>query len=200
MVPVRSLVERPCRTVEAGVELTLLVLSVSPLGLAAVDQASGAIVRAGAELLDGLALRPYDVVSVSLAESGGPFDRTQPESVALASPPRPLHRLTPRRAERWVRPVLHPEWTHILGFAGPAIPFWELDGTRPSVAVIPARASVGVDDEGLLRCRFLWRTLVHDLPMTVHRDSPIPGDTSRVVVALTAPVEGHCYKVVTGLL
>ena len=200
MGSVRTLVERPCRTVEAGVELTLLVLSVSPLGLAAVDQASGAIVRASTELLDGLILRPYDVVSVSLAENEGPFDRTQPEFVALAGAPLPLHRLTPRRAEKWLRPVLHPEWTHILGFAGPAIPFWELDGARPSVAVIPARAAVGVDGEGLLRCRFLWRTLLHDLPMTVHRDTPLPREASRVVVALTAPVEGHCYKVVTGVL
>jgi len=197
---VRTMVERPRRARQAGSELTLLVLSVSPLGLAAVDLDSGAVVRAGTDLLEGLVLRPYDVVSARLANSVGPLDPTQPESVAFATAPRPVRHLTARRAERWLRPVLHPEWTHLLGFAGPAVPFWELDGTRPSVAVIPARAAIGHDDDGLLRCRFLWRTLLHDLPMVVRRGTPLPREAARVVVALTTPVEGHCYKVVTGLL
>lgn len=200
MVSVRTMVEQRRRTGRAGVEMDLLVLSVSPLGLAAVDLASGAVVRTGTELLDGLVLRPYDVVGARLASGAAPLDPSQPESVALASAPRPLRRVTPRRAERWLRPLLHPEWAHLLGFAGPAIPFWELDGTRPSVAVVPARAVVGTDDDGRPRCRFLWRTLPHDLPLAVRRDTRLPRQADRVVVALTAPLEGHCYKVVTGLL
>lgn len=183
-----------------GVELSLLVLSVSALGLAAVDLASGAVVRADAGFLSGLGIRPYDVVSALLAADSGPLDRTQPEAVALAGPPVPLRRLTPRRADRWLRPLLHPERAHILGFAGPSVPFWELDGSRPSVAVVEASAAVGVGDDGLLRCRFLWRTLVHDLPVVAARGAALPSTADRVVVALTPPVEGHCYKVVTGLL
>lgn len=194
------MVEQPRRAAEAGVELTLLVLSVSPLGLAAVDMDSGALVRTGAEPLDGVVLRPYDVISVRLAASPEPVDPTQPEAVVLATRPRPLRHLTARRAERWLRPVLHPERTHILGFAGPAVPYWELDGTRPSVAVVPARATMGVDADGLVRCRFLWRTLPHDLPVAVRRDTHMLREGTHVVVGLTAPVEGHCYKVVTGLL
>ena len=194
----RTLVERPRRTDEAGVELTLMVLSVSNLGLAAVDLASGAVVRTGSHQLDGVALRPYDVVSARLATGPEPLDPTQPEAVALAEAPVPLRRLTARRAERWLRPLHHPEWSHLLGFAGPSIPFWALDGTRPSVAVLPARGTAGMDDGGRLRCRFLWRTLVHDLPMAESRGAP--RETTRVVVALTSPLEGHCYKVVVGLL
>lgn len=197
---VRTLVERPCRADAAGVELTLLVLSVSTLGLAAVDLASGAVLRSGPDQLKGLALRPYDVVSARLAGGTQVPDGTQPEAVTFAAAPRAVRHLTPRRAERWLRPLLHPEWAHLLGFAGPAIPFWQLDGTRPSVAVVSAHATLGLDDDGLLRCRFLWRTLVHDLPVAVRRRTRLPSEADRFVVALTPPVEGHCYKVVTGLL
>lgn len=188
------------RSREAGVELKLLVLSVSALGLAAVDLASGAVVRTGAGVLDVPTLRPYDVVRARVAEDAEPLDPTQPEAVALAGPPRPIRRLGPRQADRWLRPVLHPERVQLLGFAGPSIPFWQLDGGRPSVAVAETRATVGVDDDGLLRCRFVWRTLVHDLPMAAGRGTPGPTEAGMVVLALTPPVEGHCYKVVTGLL
>jgi len=198
-VVVRTLVEQPRRTGEAGVELTLMVLSVSNLGLAAVDLASGAVVRTGRDRLDRVALRPYDVVGARLAARDELPDPTQPEAVALAEAPRPLRRLTPRRAERWLRPILHPEWAHLLGFAGPAIPYWQLDGTRPSVAVVPARATIGIDDDGRLRCRLLWRTLVHDLPVAVDRSARLPIEATHVVVALTSPIQGHCYKVVTGI-
>jgi len=120
--------------------------------------------------------------------------------VVLTGPPRPLGRLTLRQADRWLRPLLHPERSHLLGFAGPSISFWELDGSRPSVAVAATRAVVGRGDDGLVRCRFLWRTLVHDLPVAAPRGAPLPTEAERVVIALTAPVDGHCYKVVSGLL
>jgi len=197
---VRTLVDPPHRSEENGVELSLLVLSVSRLGLAAVDLDSGAVVRTRLAELVSLDLRPYDVIGAQLTMDVEPRDHGQPEAVALAGPPRPLRRLTPRRADRWLRPLLHPERSHLLGFAGPSIPFWELDGTRPSVAVAATRVVVGVGEDGLLRCRFLWRTLVHDLPIAVGRGTALPPEADRFVVALTPPVEGHCYKVVTGLL
>ena len=200
MDSVRTMLEPLRRSGEDGDELSLLVLSVSALGLAAVDLASGAVVRTDASLLDGLDLRPYDVVRAHLAVAEEAPDRTQPEAVTLARPPHPLGHLTARRADRWLRPLLHPERAHLLGFAGPAIPFWELDGSRPSVAIAATRAAVGFGNDGLVRCRFLWRTLVHDLPVATARGASLPSDGERVVVALTPPVEGHCYKVVTGIL
>lgn len=200
MGAVRTMLAPPRRSGEEGVKLSLLVLSVSALGLAAVDLASGAVLRTGPALLAGLQLRPYDVVSARLARDAEPLDPTQPEAVALAGPPRTLHRISPRRADRWLRPLLHPERTHLLGFAGPSVPFWELDGSRPSVALVASQARVVRGDDGLLRCRFVWRTLVHDLPVAAARGAIVPHEASRVVVALTPPVEGHCSKVVTGLL
>jgi len=68
------------------------------------------------------------------------------------------------------------------------------------VSIAATRALVGVGDDGLLRCRFLWRTLVHDLPVAVGHGTSLPSEAGRVVVGLSAPVEGHCYKFVTGLL
>lgn len=200
MVDVRAMLEPPRRSGEVGVELSLLVLSVSALGLAAVDLASGAVVRTGAACVAGLDLQPYDVVSANLAADPEPLDRTQPEAVSLAEPPTLVRRVAPRRADRWLRPLLHPERTHLLGFAGPSIPFWQLDGSRPSVAVVAAPAKTGRDGDGLLHCRFLWRTLVHDLPVAASPGTSVPSEASKVVVALTSPIEGHCYKVVTGLL
>jgi hypothetical protein len=197
---VRTMLAPPRRSGEVGVELSLLVLSVSSLGLAAVDLASGAVVRAGADQLADLDLRPYDVVSARLADGIEPLDPTQPEAVSLAEPPTPVRRIAPRRADRWLRPLLHPERSHLLGFAGPSIPFWELDGRRPSIALLAAPARVAVGDDGLLRCRFLWLSLIHDLPVAASRGTTFPNDASHVVVALTPPVEGHCYKVVTGVL
>ena len=200
MGAVRTMVAPPRRSAEEGIELSLLVLSVSELGLAAVDLASGAIVRAGVEDVHGVELHPYDVVSARLAADSEPLDRTQPEAVVLDGAPTPLHRLAPRRADRWLRPLLHPERCHLLGFAGPSIPFWELDGSRPSVALVAAPAQVRSTRDGALRCRFLWRSLVHDLPLVAGPAASLPAEASRVVVALTAPIEGHCHKVVAGLL
>ncbi len=196
----RTLVEQPRRAGEAGVELTLMVLSISSLGLTAVDLASGAMLRTSGEHLEHLGLCPYDVISARLAEEPDPCDPTQPEAVTFDSVPTQLRSLAPRRAERWLRPLLHPERTHLLGFAGPAIPFWRLDGTRPSVAVVPARATLGTDDDGRLRCRFPWGTLVHDLPVAAGHSTNLLVEPSRVVVALIPPAGGHCYKVVTGLI
>jgi hypothetical protein len=194
------MVEPPRRSAEEGVELSLLVLSISALGMTAVDLASGAVVRTNESQLDGVELRPYDVVGARLADEPQPFDPTQPEAVVLAEPPRCLRRVAPRRADRWLRPLLHPERSHLLGFAGPSLPFWQLDGNRPSVALVAAPAAVRVDDQGLPRCRFLWRSLVHDLPLAVRSGAELPAEAAKVVVALTPPIEGHCYKVVTGLL
>ena len=68
------------------------------------------------------------------------------------------------------------------------------------MALVAAPAAIGVGDDGDVRCRFPWRTLVHDLPVAVARGVSLPRAAERVVVALTPPVGGHCYKVVTGLL
>jgi len=203
------MVDVPRRSVQAGVELSLLVLAASAVGLAAVDLDSGALLRA-ARVPGHLDLRPLDVIRARLAPTEEE-DPTQPEAVELAGPPTPVGTLGGRRAERWLRPLLHPEFSHLLGFAGPAIPFWELNGDRPSLALLPGRPSLRVDPEGVVHCRFVWRNLTHDLPVADRRvcDAVTRGhdlvktlgfEPERMVVALTPPWNGHCYKVVASLL
>jgi hypothetical protein len=186
----------PRRAMDVGAHLSLLVLGTSPLGLAAVDLASGAFVRAA---VDGAGLTPFDVVETHL-DADQEADRTQPEAVRLAPVAKVVDHLQPRHAERWLRPLLHPTNSHLLGFAGPAIPFWELDGSRPSVGLVDAPAEVVASAAGLPRCRFVWRGLVHDMPIAARLGARLPRKAARLLIALTPPVDGHCYKVVAGLL
>jgi hypothetical protein len=179
-----------------GAELSLLVLGTSPLGLAAVDLTSGAFVRAAVDVSD---LTPFDVVETRL-DDAQEHDPTQPEAVSLAPVAKVVDHLPPKRAERWLRPLLHPTNNHLLGFAGPSVPFWELDGTRPSVGLVDAPADVVADAKGLPRGRFVWRGLVHDMPIAARRGARLPRHAARLLVALTPPVDGHCYKVIAGLL
>src|SRR5688572_30340966 len=122
------MLEVPRRAVEPGTRVSLLVLSTSALGLLAVDLASGALVRS---CWPGPQLQPYDVISAWLGEQDHEPDPTRPEQVVLEAYREDGH-LGWRRAERFVRPLLHPGMSHLLGFAGPAIPLWRLDGDRPS--------------------------------------------------------------------
>ena len=140
----------------------------------------------------------------------------------MAAPFSVIGALRTRAAERYIRPLLHPEGRTILGFHGPAIPFWELHGDRPSMALVPARPVVAISADGRgLRCRFRWGNVFVDLPLLdrTYRPNLMAGLASgwrtlggaaladvigftpqRLLVSLTHPKDGHCYKVVTALL
>jgi hypothetical protein len=186
------------RCAEPGAALSLLVLASSPLCLVAVDLASGSVLRAPGGSLDGRLARPLDVLRAHLADDQT-HDPDHPDAVVLCDA-EPAGRLNHWRAERWLRHVVHPVGHHLLGYAGSAVPFWRLDGSRPSVALVPAAAALGVDDEGVLRARFSWLGLPHDLPASLGRGCTSPTAATRLVVALSPPVEGACWKVVDGLL
>lgn len=190
------MVDLPNRAVAAGAQVSLLVLGTSSIGLVAVDLASGALLRAAVEVRGA---EPFDVVAAELGDEHEP-DPAQPEAVHLAPRAHVVDRFHPKHAERWLRPLLHPTNNHLLGFAGPAIPFWELDGTRPSLGLVDAPAEVVDGDHGRPRCRFVWRGLLHDLPFAAARRARLPRAAGRVLVALAPPIDGHCYKVVAALL
>src|SRR5205823_4506075 len=93
-----------------------------------------------------------------------PPTRSNPSS--STSPPRQRGRLAPRRAERWLRPLVHPPRLPLLGFAGNSVPYWTLEGDRPSVALLePEKLGVAVNGDGSYGCRFLWQDGYHDLPL-----------------------------------
>jgi len=187
----------PQRVTAPGATLELLVLASDGGGCAGVDIASGALVRAVYPERTSGRLAPFDLVVAPLGDLGEP-DPALPEAVELGRLPRLVGHLGARRAERWLRPLLHPQGEPLLGFMGPAVQFWELTGERPSMAVVEPRGGARVvrRPDGALRCRFLWRTLVVDLPL---RAGPLPV-ARRLLVALTPPRQGHCHKVVAALL
>ena len=93
---------------------------------------------------------------------------------------------------------------------------WTLEGDRPSVALLePEKLGVAVNGDGSYGCRFLWQEGYHDLPLLdwrllgrltldrcgarqLHQALGHPAD--RLVVALTPPMQGYCYKAVVGVL
>jgi hypothetical protein len=209
----------PHRTSVVGARLELLVLAAEPRGCVAVDLESGAFVRARYPIDQWVPLAPYDVAMAELAESDHPTDVSRPESIDLAAAPARRGRMSPRRAERWLRPLQHPRGQPVLGFAGPAAPYWTLKGDRPSVTLVDAPVGLHAlrDPEGF-RVRFPWRGGRLDLPLADHHLSAALDDLGRarisagdlqrvlgfrprrVLAVLTPPFRGYCYKVAAALL
>jgi hypothetical protein len=205
------------RIAEAGATLELLVLANEPNGSIGVDLESGAFVRARHPMIAGRALRPFSVASGQLAPADM-FDASQPELAELTGPLRPTARLHPRKADRWLRPLLHPPRPPLLGLTGNAIPYWTLEGDRPSVSLVePDEIGIARTPGGYV-CRFIWQHTFHEVFLRdrrlllalesaqvqrcgVRQVQHLLGHApDRLVVALTAPIQGYCYKAVMGVL
>lgn len=181
----------------AGAEAQLLVLAGGQRWCAAIHLGTGALVSARWDHPVASTLAPLTMARARVADDQGDVDPVRPEELVLDAPPRPVGRVARRRAERWLRPLLHPSGEHLLGFPGPAVPYWALTGTRPSLAVVaPAAPPVVAGGQ----CRFRWRNLAHTLPVLPQALDARPQRPRRLVVALSAPRAGHCYKVVAALL
>jgi hypothetical protein len=227
LVPQRTVLSHhrvvPRRTAVPGAELDILALAVGRRACVGVDLASGAFVRCHQPAdPSGATLAPFDVGRGRISErdhSVAAVAHEQPESVVLDAPLERVGALRVRRAERYLRPLLHPRNRPILGLPAPAAPFWTLGGDRPSVALVePERPPVVVLSERGMRCWFPWQGRLLDLPLDERRllgrlewttGSRLAGPylthllgytPARVVVALSHPVEGHCYKVAAGFL
>lgn len=204
------------RPAASDATLRLLVLAAAEDGCVAVDLGSGALVRAAHPA--GRPLSTFAVATAPVADSLA-ADHSRPESVRLAAPPRPCGRLSARRAERWLRPLLHPPSAALLGFVGRSVPYWTLAGDRPSVTVVEPTAGPEVTPSASGgQCHFVWAGLRHELPLAHSRlaralargwwsalsasdlERVLGYRPARLVVALTPPLEGYCYKVVAGFL
>ncbi len=203
----------PRRLDTPGTELDLLVLAVDLDSCVGVDLASGALVRGWSPAPVDADLRPYDVVAVTLDSGHGRLlpDPCEPEAVVLARPPESVGRLTGRRAERYLRRLVHPPKQPLLSIHGPAVPFWERTADHPSIAVVEPQGRTVMGRQGeRLMCRFGWRGVRLELPMTdrwvaaalaaTGRRVASAAKGDRLLVALTPPIGGHCHKVVAGLL
>lgn len=186
----------PGQTSVAGAHVDLLVLGGGRRWCAAVHLGTGALASARWEA-PCPPLAPLTLARGTLAVDQHGADPVRPEDVALALPPEPVGRATRRRAERWLRPVLHPDREHLLGSPGPAVPYWTLTGTAPSLAVVHPPGGVRVARG---QARFRWRNVAHALPVLPTALDTAPHRPRRLVVTLSSPRAGHCYKVVAALL
>jgi hypothetical protein len=201
-----------CLAATEGSTLELLVVAADAGHCAGVDLDSGALVRAWFADRPARRLRAYDVVEVTVA--GDPEavpDPSEPEAVVLAAAPEIVGRITGRRAEKLIRPLLHPRDAPLLGSHAPAVPFWERRADHPSIALVePEGPTVLRREASYLACRFGWNGTVRELPCL---DRRIAGEMDRagvlhrrvdgrvrLVVALTPPIDGHCHKVVDAVL
>jgi hypothetical protein len=197
--------------------MRLLILASSAKGGAAVDLSSGALVRT--HWVDPLPrpFLPYEVVE---AERIADDELAFAADSVVAAGPVAVGQLRGRRAERLLKPLVHPPSQPLLGAAGPTVTYWTLRADQPSIALVaPAAGPVVERDRTLrLRCRFRWRRLDHDLPLDDPRleerlshptATRLAGGTlsralgwkpERLLVVLTPPRKGLCHKVVAGML
>jgi hypothetical protein len=203
----------PRRIDTPGTILELLVVATDRDSCAGIDLASGALVRAWSPSPLDPKLRPFDVVSATLDADSSDLvlDPSQPEAVATSGPPEHIGRLTGRRAERYLRRLVHPKGLPLLGIHGPAVPFWERSRAHPSIALVEPEGGALMTRRGAwLACLFGWRGVQVELPLMDRRVAAAMARSGRtvmgsakgdrLVVALTPPVDGHCHKVVAGVL
>jgi hypothetical protein len=207
-LPVAKILPRVA--VVPGATLELLVLAADGGQCAGVDLASGALVRAWSSQPAPQPIRPYDVVKVTLdGDVDAVPDPSEPEALVLAGPPEPIRRLTGRRAERRLRPLLHPQGQPLLG--AHAVPFWDRRADHPSIALVEPEGPIMLWRQGTyLSCRFGWQGRERELPCVdrrlateldrAGRTKAFGGKGDRLVVALTPPIDGRCHKVVETVL
>lgn len=173
---------------------------------------SGALVRAWSPEPVDQRLAPYDLAEIIVASNPDLVpDPSEPEALVTSGPPLPVGRLGGRRAAKLIRPLLHPENTPLLGFHGPAVPFWERRPDHPSVAVAKTSGPLVVTVEaGAMWCHFVWSARPQVLACSdprlaaslerLGRDHANLKTGTYLVVALEPPVNGHCQKVIEAVV
>jgi hypothetical protein len=207
-----------------GAELSLLVLASTEEDTIAVDLASGALIRLRVPWPIGHDpdLAAFDVVEVMLAEDPETDDLAAPEAATAAELPRHVGTMRNRRARRLLQALVASPDGPLLGFPGNSAPYWEFRGQRPSVAlVVPSRGPQFIRrtrEEDSTWVRFGWDR--DDVWLPVEAAEPTRAlDAARrerlsgkalatalgfrphyLLVSLTQPRDGHCYKVCTAVL
>lgn len=228
------------RANEPGDLLRCLLLARGPEWVA-VDVASGAVLRSRAsgwpvvpadsrlarsasqEDLGKAQLHigpELDLVELELADDDEPVDPARPEAVMVKRPPELVG--TPRR--RAVRKLLNElvpvdQRRPLLGTLGPSISYEDLDGSRPSVAIVtPDRVPQFAWDASGTWCQFSLAGRKHRLPVVDERvveadgaarggtltgdviERAVGGVPRYLVVALGVPRRGQAPKLVLGVL
>ena len=161
-----------------------------------------------------------DLVEIELAEDDEPTDPARPEAVMVRRAPELVG--TPRRraVRRILKDLLPTDARRpLLGSLGPSISYEDLDGSRPSVALVaPDRPPVFSWDATGTWCQFSLGGRKHALPVVDERivdadgrarggrpatdsvEKAIGGAPRYLVVALGAPRRGQAPKLILGVL
>ncbi len=168
-------------------------------------------------------LEPLQIVTGVLADTQEDvLDPSRPEAVILDGLPSVTKGRHTRLLRRVLRDCVTPPGQALLGFPAPAKAFWDLDGSRGSLALVEVRGGPVLlrrpGEEGLVRARFSWGGAFHELPVldpalvvASHgtRKAELSGGSLHkrlgwwpryLVVALTGPRDGYCYRVVASAL
>ena len=220
---VKSLPRRERISVEGGTELLVLVLSCNRDDTIAVDLASGALVRLRVPWPEEHEpdLTAFDVVQATLAADPERDDLAQPEAATVEGLPRQVGTLRGRRVRHMLQRLAAPPDGPLLGFPGPAAPDWAFRGLRPSAAlIVPTRGPqlIRRTDDHSTWARFGWDRDDVWLPvedamaaraLDAARTERLSGKTLAtalgfapryLLVSVTGPREGHCYKVCSAIL
>jgi hypothetical protein len=228
------------RADQPGDVLRCLLLARGPEWVA-VDVATGALVRSRASGWPAAASdsepdasptegdahpgRPYpahalDLVEIELAGDDEPPDPSRPEAVMVRRSPLRVGAPRRRAVRRLLQDLLPANSKRpLLGSLGPSISYEDLDGSRPSVAVIaPDRAPIFTFDAKGTWCQFSLGGRRHHLPVVDERlleagtrarggaldvgavTRAVGGVPKYLIVGLGAPRRGQAPKLVLGVL
>lgn len=208
---------------ESGARLRVFVLASNADDTTGVDLGSGSVVRLRPphDRESGARFGRFQVIEATLAGDPERDDLAQPEALTVASTPIVIGQLRGRRVHRILERLSDPALGPLLGFLGPAAPYWEFTGRRPSVAVInPPRGLQliyrRVDHSTWVRFGWhrddVWLPVEDaevresmanaDRPRIAGKAlSPVLGFMPRYLLAVVSrPRNGHCYKVCSAVL
>jgi hypothetical protein len=200
-----------------------MVLGSGPDDVCALDLGTRALIRLRVDAYGGprQELKAFDLVDAEIAADPERDDLAHPEAVTISGYPEVVGTAPKRQARRYLRALVAPNERNLLGFPGSAAPYWEFRGMRPSVAVVaPALGPLlfrrQTDDTTW--ARFGWARNDNWLPVedpmatqclwSTGKDRLTGKDLAAalgfrpryLLVALTPPRAGHCYKTVLALL
>ena len=161
-----------------------------------------------------------DVVEIELASDDEPTDPARPEAVMVRRAPERVGTAKRRAVRRVLNELLPGDPKRpLLGSLGPSISYLDLDGSRPSVAVVaPDRTPTFAADLAGTWCHFNLGGRKHRFPVVDERllaakdrardgglsaddvVAAIGGTPRYLVVALGAPHRGQSPKLVLGVL
>jgi hypothetical protein len=224
----KGLVRRSARRHErvptaGGSTLHLLVLSSTKEDTTVVDLATRTVMRVRVPWPDDYDpdISTFDVVEVTLANDPERDDLAQPEATTVADLPRHVGTLRGRHVRKLLRRMVATPDGPLLGFPGPSAPYWEFRGFRPSVALIePTRSPqlIRRHADGTTWVRFGWDREDVWLPvedrhaaraLDAARRERLSGkslstalgfDPQYLLVTVSPPRDGHCYKVCAAVL